>query len=343
MSTYSAHRQLNIWLPAVQTGTGSDVYTLRLADALRSAGHNPTIQFFNRRFELAPGWLKRIPAPPGTHIIHANSWNAYAFKRAGIPLVVTEHHYINDPAFKPYRTPLQALYHALHVLPCVHRSYAQADAVIAVSQHTALAIRQQHGIKAHWIPNWVDIELFKPTPINTRPSGPMRCLFVGNPSRRKGSDLLPRLAHLLPDDIQIHYLGGLRTQSHAHAARLVAVPRQSPELMPALYLRMDVALVPTRYEAFGYVALEAMACGLPVVGFASTGTAEICVNNETALLSEVDDIPTLIANIQRLARDAHLRARLGKAGRDRAVRKFNEEHALRHYISLYQNLIDAHD
>ncbi len=339
MSTYSAHRQLNIWLPAVQTGTGSDVYTLRLADALRSAGHNPTIQFFNRRFEFAPGLLKRIPSPPGTHIIHANSWNAYAFKRAGIPLVVTEHHYINDPAFKPYRTRLQALYHALHVLPCVHRSYAQADAVIAVSQHTALAIKQQHGIKAHWIPNWVDIEVFKPTPIGTRPSGPMRCLFVGNPSRRKGSDLLPRLAHLLPDDIQIHYLGGLRTQSDSHTTRLVAVPRQPPELMPSLYQRMDVALVPTRYEAFGYVALEAMACGLPVVGFDSTGTAEICRNGETALLGPVEDLDTLTDNLIRLRDDTRLRSQLGRNGRTHAEANFSAAVTLPAYLDAYARVL----
>lgn len=336
MSTYSALRQLNIWLPAVQTGTGSDVYTLRLADALRSAGHNPTIQFFNRRFELAPGWLKRIPAPPGTDIIHANSWNAYAFKRAGIPLVVTEHHYINDPAFKPFRTPLQALYHGLHVLPCVHRSYAQADTVIAVSQHTALAIKQQHGITAHCIPNWVDIELFKPTPIDTRPSSPMRCLFVGNPSRRKGSDLLPRLAHLLPEDIQIHYLGGLRTQSHSHTTRLVAVPRQPPELMPSLYQSMDIALVPTRYEAFGYVALEAMACGLPVVGFDNTGTAEICINGTTALLGPADDLAALAANLIRLRDDPELRLQLGRSGRAHAAQNFSSDKAIQAYLAIYR-------
>lgn len=334
-------RQLKIWLPTIRTGTGSDVFTLRLADGLAVAGHIPIVQFFDRRFEFAPWLLSRVSPPPGTHLVHANSWNAYAFKRDGIPLVVTEHHYIGDPQFQCFRSPGQSAYHRLHVLPGVHRSYAAADALTAVSLHTARAIERQHHIDVRCIHNWLDTSLFKPAPEKPTEREHLRCLFVGNPARRKGSDILPALADLLPANIQIHYLGGLREKSRSDVAqqKLIPLPRHAPEAMPALYQQMDVALIPTRYEAFGYVALEAMACGLPVAGFDSTGTAEICRNGQTALLTPVDDLPALAASLTQLQQDPALRLQLGRNGRQHACTNFTVGAAIQAYLQVYQQVL----
>jgi glycosyltransferase involved in cell wall biosynthesis len=339
------HKPLHIWLPAIQTGTGSDVYTARLADALNAVGYTATVQFFNSRYEFCPALLARTCPPEGTDIIHANSWNAYAFKRPGIPLVVTEHHYIDDPAFKPFRTPLQSLYHRAHVLPAVRRSYGASSAVVAVSNHTAAAIKQQCGMDAVSIPNWIDTQQFHPVADTPRQCRPLRCLFVGNPSRRKGSDLLPVLANMLPTDIQIHCLGGLRRQDHKNteARSIIMLPRHAPADMPALYRSMDAVLVPTRYEAFGYVALEAMACGLPVIGFNSTGTAEICIDGDTALLGPVDDLATLASNLVTLRDNPALRARLGRNGRARALAIFDGQAAIAAYLNLYQQVQEHRD
>jgi len=333
--------RLKVWLPAIRTGSGSDVYTMRLAHGLSAAGHIPVVQFFDRRFEFAPWLLGRITPPSGTHIVHANSWNGYAFKRHEIPLVVTEHHYIGDPAFRPFRNPAQAIYHRLHVLPGVHRSYAAADALIAVSHHTASAIRKQRGIHASCIHNWIDTSQFQPSHSPTRRPGPLRCLFVGNPARRKGSDILPVLANALPSGIQIHCLGGLRgnIKAAAETRQLIPVSRLAPEQMPGLYQQMDVVLIPTRYEAFGYVALEAMACGLPVVGFDSTGTAEICIHGETALLTPTDDLDALIGNLIKLQKDPFLRMQLGHNGRAHACSNFSSGAAIEAYVDTYYRVL----
>lgn len=334
-------QKLTVWLPAIRTGTGSDVYTLRLADGLAAAGHVPVVQFFDRRFEFAPWLLSKVSPPPGTSLVHANSWNAYAFKRDGLPLVVTEHHYIGDPQFQRFRSLGQSVYHRLHVLPGVHRSYAAADALTAVSLHTAKAIQQQHHIDVHCIHNWLDTSLFKPAPEKPTERTHLRCLFVGNPARRKGSDILPALADLLPANIQIHYLGGLREDSRGKVQqqKLISVPRHAPKAMPALYQQMDVALIPARYEAFGYVALEAMACGLPVAGFDSTGTAEICRNGQTALLTPVDDLPALAASLVRLQQDPALRLQLGRNGRQHACIHFSGDTAIQAYLQAYHYVL----
>lgn len=333
---------MKIWLPAIQTGSGTDVFTLRLAYALQQRGHDAIVQFFGHHHEPCPALLHRVQPPAGIDLIHGNSWSAHAFARPGIPLLVTEHHYIEDPAFLPLRTPLQRAYHSMLISPQVRRSYGRADAITAVSSHTASAM-QSNGIgKVPVIHNWVDLEQFAPQPDNqVRRAGPIRGLFVGNPSRRKGSDLLPTLAAAVGPDVELLCLGGLRENAPSSTDTLRRLPRRAASAMPALYSSVDMLVVPTRYEAFGYAALEAMACGLPVVGFASTGTEEVCEAGTTALLSAVDDVPALVANIRRLAEDPGLRAQLGRAGRIRATSQFNEDTALQKYLQAYQQLIDA--
>lgn len=55
------------------------------------------------------------------------------------------------------------------------------------------------------------------------------------------------------------------------------VGRLLTEQMPAVHDSVDNALVPSRYEPFGYVALVAMASGLPMIEFSGSGTSEVCV------------------------------------------------------------------
>jgi glycosyltransferase involved in cell wall biosynthesis len=105
-----------------------------------------------------------------------------------------------------------------------------------------------------------------------------------------------------------------------------------------IYHAADALVVPTRFENFGYVTLEAMACGVPVIGFARGGTAELCVDGETALLCEVDDIESLATNARRLAGNNNLRQRLGLNARKRAVEHYSENRFVAAYLSLYQEI-----
>lgn len=329
---------MKIWLPAIRTGSGTDVFTMRLADALTSRGHEAVPQFFAHRYELWPGLLAHVSPPPGTDLIHGNSWSAYAFKRNELPLLVTEHHYIADQAFTPLRGTLQRIYHRSLIQRYVSASYRSADTLIAVSRHTAKAMEGDLKHPVAHIHNWVDLEKFRPIPGLRPTDSSIRCLFVGNPSARKGSDLLPELAKRLGAGYEILCLGGLR-KSGRPAPGLIQLPRHPPDEMPELYNSVDIVIVPTRYEAFGYVALEAMACGLPVVGFDSSGTAEICGHGDTALLGPVDDVGTMVRNIQLLGQNPELRHTLGTNGRIRAETRFNEAAAVTRYLDAYEQIV----
>lgn len=349
MKAGSSKERLRIWLPAVRAGSGADVFAMRLAEALRKEGHDPLLQWFDHRYELAPWLLKRVLPPDDIDVVHTGSWQAFAFRRAEIPLVVTEHQYVAHPDFAPYRGMAQSTYHRLFCERWARKSYAAADAIVAVSDYCASAMRKDISEPINVIHNWVDTHLFSPThPPAARQQEraaegrPFRLLFVGNPSRWKGADLLPEIASLLGYRFEIHCIGGLR--AGFDAARLPKnmklIPRMEPEQMPAVYRFVDAALVPTRYESFGYVALEAMACGLPVVGFESAGTAEVCVKGETALLAKIDDVTELASYARELAGNESIRIRLAAAGRQRAVEYFSEARAVAAYTAVYRQVME---
>jgi glycosyltransferase involved in cell wall biosynthesis len=322
----------------LRAGSGADVFAIRLAEGLRRAGNEPILEWFDHRYELMPWLLRAARAPENVDVVHAGSWQGFAFARPGIPLVVTEHHCSSHPKLQRYMSPLQCMYHAGFVQRCNRASYAKADAIVAVSDFCASETRRQTDKPVNVIHNWIDADLFSPRVQTTELQTPFRLLFVGNPSRRKGFDILEPLARSLGPDFEIQCLAGLR---HGDRTRLGAgsmlrlLPTIPEHRMPDVYRSVDAAIVPTRFETFGYVALEAMACGIPVVGFENGGTAEICVNNETALLVPEDDLESLERQIRKLARTPELCAKLGQNGRARAVTVFSEKESVGAYVDTY--------
>jgi glycosyltransferase involved in cell wall biosynthesis len=86
-----------------------------------------------------------------------------------------------------------------------------------------------------------------------------------------------------------------------------------------LYRRATLVAVPSRYEGFGLPAVEAMACGTPVVACRSGALPEVLDVGGGGILVERDDPKSLAEGIRRLLGDPALRAELGGRGRDRVV------------------------
>jgi glycosyltransferase involved in cell wall biosynthesis len=345
----SNSKTLRVWLPVIRAGSGADVFTVRLFEGLRKAGHEPLLQWFDHRYEFMPWKLKSVRAPANIDLVHAGSWQGFAFKRPGVPLVVTEHQYISHPDFLPYRSLSQALYHRFFCNRWATRSYSAADAVVTVSNYCAGAMRAEIAEPVTVIHNWVDTEQFAPARVPKLDAGdnvcmtPFKLLFVGNPSRWKGADLLPSIARLLGSSFQLQCIGGLRTGFSAARLppNLTVLGRRAPDQMPDLYRSVDAVLIPTRYESFGFVALEAMACGIPVLGFHHAGTSELCVNGKTGLLAPLEDINQLADCARQLASDQVLSKKLGSAGRRRAIELFGESRAISGYVDVYRRAIGS--
>ena len=86
-----------------------------------------------------------------------------------------------------------------------------------------------------------------------------------------------------------------------------------------LYAAADVFVLPSRKEPYGTVYGEAMAAGLPVVGWAAGNLPYLATDGQEGLLLPAGDMGALAGALGRLAADAGLRRRLGAAARQRAL------------------------
>ncbi|RMG68003.1 MAG: glycosyltransferase family 1 protein, partial [Bacteroidetes bacterium] len=94
--------------------------------------------------------------------------------------------------------------------------------------------------------------------------------------------------------------------------------------MPAFMDGLDVFVLPSRWEGFGYVLAEAMACQVPVVAYTLSSNPEIVADGETGLLVPYPGPEGLAAAVARLLDDPGLRARLGAQGRARVEARFQQ-------------------
>jgi len=102
-----------------------------------------------------------------------------------------------------------------------------------------------------------------------------------------------------------------------------------------------VLVNPSLSEAFGMSLVEAMATRIPTVATRVGGMQDVVVDGETGLLVPPDDSAALAIALQTLLTDSDLRARMGKAGRERAVTVFDWAAIAAHLFSLYDNLLST--
>jgi glycosyltransferase involved in cell wall biosynthesis len=107
----------------------------------------------------------------------------------------------------------------------------------------------------------------------------------------------------------------------------------------ALLRAADVCVLPSRYEPFGNVILEAWAAGVPLVACQSAGPAAHVEDGLTGLLTPIDDVEALAAAMKRAAADEELRRRLIAQGYAVYIRDYTPESVTRQWIEFYKNRI----
>lgn len=163
-------------------------------------------------------------------------------------------------------------------------------------------------------------------------SGPI-LLFVGRIQPLKGLDVAIRtLAELGRPDAQLVVVGGASgVEGESELARITALiaelglvgrvkffAPQPHHLLSTFYRAADVVLVPSRSESFGLVALEAAACGIPVVATAVGGLLNLIVDGKTGFLVPGRDVLGFVRYTRRLLDDSLLALSVGTAAAERA-------------------------
>ena len=340
---------MKVWFPLTRGDSGSDVFTTRLASALRERGIEAELGWFPGRLEAFPYPLRGVAPPAGTNIVHANSWNGFAFHRTSLPLVVTCHLDIHSEVFRPYRSLGQSLYHDFVVSRYERNSFRAASAITAVSASTKNAIENAYSLprsSVRHIPTWVDATRFIPPPTASASwpaERPFRLLFVGNPTARKGADMLGPIMRGLGDGFELHYTSGLRDNVLGRvASNMKPIGRiaDSARLVD-MYHSCDALLFPSRLEGFSLVVLEAMACSVPVIAAAIPSVLEAIENHVTGFLCPPNDIGAFISVCRQLRDAPALRQMIGTAARRRVVEAFSEERIVSKYVALYEELLGS--
>lgn len=100
-------------------------------------------------------------------------------------------------------------------------------------------------------------------------------------------------------------------------------------------------LLPSATESFGLVALEAMACGVPVVGSRVGGLPEVVRHGRNGLLYPVGDVDAMAGGVCRLLRDRPRRKQYGKNGFARATTFFQKDRIVQEYLDYYFRVLDG--
>ena len=116
----------------------------------------------------------------------------------------------------------------------------------------------------------------------------------------------------------------------------------SDDELARLYAEAQVAVVPSLYEGFSLPAIEAMACGVPLVATTGGALPEVVgTDGETGLLVPPDDPEALAAGIGRMLDDDALAARLGRGGRQRVLGRFTWQATAAGTADSYGSLLDG--
>lgn len=115
--------------------------------------------------------------------------------------------------------------------------------------------------------------------------------------------------------------------------------RLSQQILPTYYAAADVCVVPSHYEPFGLVAIEAMASGTPVVASDVGGLQFTVVNEQTGLLAPPQDVSAFAEAIDRILLNPEWQNQLGKAGKERVTDKFSWDGVAHQLSQLYTDLL----
>jgi glycosyltransferase involved in cell wall biosynthesis len=218
-----------------------------------------------------------------------------------------------------------------------------ADRVVVTTADVGEHLRAEHGVdvrRVRVVPNHVDVDVFAPDPGRPREKGLL--VAVGRLSPEKNLPLLVEAASRLPGvRLEIVGDGGERPRLAALAAargvRVEFAGTVENSRLPALLNRAEVFVLPSRYEGQPKALLEAMACGLPVVGTDVPGIRDVVRDGQTGLLSP-EDADGLAARVRTLLDDAALRARLGDAARAEAARAYSLDAVARRELDVIREL-----
>lgn len=309
----------------------------------------------DRLFELMPEFVESFLKYQGKHhypLIHTNYWMS-----AWVGLEVQKTH--NVELIHTYHSLGAVKYQAVDRPAIAETRLAvekqileQARCIVATSPQEEMMLRSLVSDKGRIevIPCGTDLKRFHTIPklearqeLGLQPTDEV-VLYVGRFDPRKGIETLVRSFELIkrnsadPSNLRLMVVGGStsdkcdgqerqRIEQLVHelgiAENVIFAGRVGHDRLPLYYTAADVCAIPSHYEPFGLVAIEAMACGTPVVASDVGGLKFTVVPGETGLLVPPQDTAAFAMAIGRILDDELWARKLRKRASERVQQNFS--------------------
>ncbi|HKH26473.1 MAG TPA: glycosyltransferase family 4 protein [Acidimicrobiia bacterium] len=279
----------------------------------------------------------------------------------GWPMLATLHHPVTvdrdldlERATRAWkRVTLRRWYGFIDMQTRVARRIPRLITVSESSRRDILAQMSVESDRLHVVPVGADPAVFRPRPEVRRVPGRIMTTASADVPMKGLAPLLEAVAKVRTerDDAHLVVIGRSKNKSRipalidrlglAGAVRFVH--GVTTDRIVELYAEAEVAAVPSLYEGFSLPAVEAMACGVPIVATTGGALPEVVGRDgETGLLVPPDDVSALAVALGRVLEDAALRARIGAAGRARVLERFTWRNTAEGTVEHYRALLDEH-
>ncbi len=309
--------------------------------ALEKGLLNYCLETFNPNLSLIPSMLK-VLRKKKYEVVHSSieliGYLSYAQQRK----VSTIHNYYLDEWYLTHCGYSRRFYYSNFLKRQFKLGLKVSDTIVSVSKTTYdlvlkdLNLSESVKRKIIVVRNGIDCDRFV---LNTNPPNDRYCriLFVGNPSSRKGWLSILNIADNLPDNYRIMCTTGMRDIRSLPAHKNIEyIKRVEYEDMPSVYQQADMLLLPSFREGLSLAALEAMASGLPIVGFNASSMSELVVQEKGGILVEINDKDKLLSAVINLGKNAEQRKDYGLFNRERCINDFNVKDMVESYRNIFE-------
>ncbi len=233
--------------------------------------------------------------------------------------------------------------------PNLHRDkkvFEAAKSIVSFSEAARRSVIEDYDIspeKVVVIYPGVDVnEIPLAESLNKSSEKRFNILFVGGDFARKGGhDLVNVFLENFADRAELHLVTQTNLNvNHPHIHLHKTIKAYTPDWL-ALYHQADVFVMPTYSEPFGWVFIEAMAAGLPIVATNITAIPEMVTSGENGFLIEPGDRVALTQSIDQLINNPELRQKMGHQGRNLVEHKFNAKTNFKKLEHLFNEAIVA--
>jgi L-malate glycosyltransferase len=285
--------------------------------------------------------LKKLLAKIKPDILHAHFISSYGFVGA-----LANYHpfFVSVWGTDIYKFPAKSMLNRR----IVEFTLGKADVICSTSRSMASETAKYTNKKIEVTPFGVNISLFSP-----KDGGNEEKLVIGI---AKGlddiygfRDLFKAFAILKTkfDNLELHIIGdGPMREEYEALCRTLQIESavkfigRIPNIKVPIYMNcMDIVALPSYEDSFGVTAVEAMACGIPVVVSDVDGLREVVLENETGLVVPQGNPEELAAAIEKLLKDKDLRLEMGKKGVEHVLQNYDWNDNAAYMVKLYESCI----